>query len=44
MEVCEQLGDGLTIENVAFSYSHVEIAEIRRASISDSYADYVHMQ
>lgn len=39
-EVCEQFGEGLTIEMIAFNYPHVEIAEIRKASISDNYRDY----
>jgi hypothetical protein len=40
-EVCGQIGDGLGIENIAYSYPHVNIAEIRKASKSDDYADYL---
>jgi hypothetical protein len=38
-EVCEQFGDGIGIENIAFSYPHVNISEVRKATISDSYDD-----
>jgi hypothetical protein len=40
-DVCEQLGDGLSISIVGFNFGHVELDEIRKASISDSYQDYL---
>jgi hypothetical protein len=40
-EVREQIDEGLTIEMISFSYPQVDIAEIRRAKISDSFTDYI---
>lgn len=40
-DVCAALGDGLTREEVRFSYPHVTVSEIIKTSESDSYSDYL---
>jgi hypothetical protein len=40
-EVSEQIGDGLSLSNIAYSYTHVELSKIYKASESENYADYL---
>ena len=40
-EVREQLDDGLTVTEVGFNYPKVELSEIRKARLAESFRDYI---